>query len=214
MPIRLIRRFALAVAFAATAAAAFAQGPESHEQAVAALSSADPLARAQAVVWLAQRGTERDAPLLHERLRDEHGIVRSYAERALWLVWSRSGDAEIDRLLLRGIEEMEAGEHPAAIATFSGIIAAKPDFAEAWNRRATVRFLVGDYRASLADCDETLKRNPRHFGALSGAGLNYLQLGEPAAALAWFRRALEVNPNLVGVELEIRRLEAQPGAQR
>ena len=83
----------------------------------------------------------------------------------------------------------------------------KPDYAEGWNRRATVYYLAGDYRKSIADCDEVLKRNPRHFGALSGLGQIHLALADEEAALAWFRRALEVNPNMVGVEFNIRMLE-------
>lgn len=133
--------------------------------------------------------------------------MRAYAEQALWLVWSRSGDAAVDRLMERGIEEMHSGRHREAIATFSQVIQRKPGFAEGWNKRATALYLAGEFRRSVADCDEVLKRNPRHFGALSGAGLNHLQLEEHRQALEWFRRALEVNPNLGGVKAHIRELE-------
>jgi tetratricopeptide (TPR) repeat protein len=94
-----------------------------------------------------------------------------------------------------------------AIATFTRVIELKPDFAEAWNKRATAYFLAGDYRRSLADCDEVIKRNPDHFGALSGYGQIYLQLDQPEKALEYFRRALEINPNLDGVQAMIERLE-------
>jgi tetratricopeptide (TPR) repeat protein len=92
-------------------------------------------------------------------------------------------------------------------ATFSRIIKLRPAFAEGWNKRATARYLAGDFRRSLADCAEVLKRNPRHFGALSGAGLNHLELREHRQALESFRRALDVNPNLEAVEGQVRRLE-------
>ncbi len=186
---------------------AFPAAPNSREEALAALNSPDTATRAEAVVWIANRGMPADDGLLHERLRDESAFVRSYAEQALWLLWSRSGDAGIDRLLARGTEEMQAGRHAEAIATFSDVISRRPDFAEAWNKRATVYYLAGEYRRSLADCDEVLKRNPRHFGALSGAGLVLVQLQEYDRALARFRRALEVNPNMIGVEIEIQKLE-------
>ena len=148
-----------------------------------------------------------DAPLLHERLRDESALVRSYAEQALWLLWSRLGNAEIDRLMARGTEAMQAGEHREAIRIFSDVIRAKPEFAEGWNRRATVYYLAGEFERSIADCQEVLKRNPRHFGALSGLGQIYSQLEEWRKALEWYRRALEVNPNMLGVEMNVRMIE-------
>ena len=159
------------------------------------------------MVWLANRGTMADASLLHERLRDESPFVRGYAEQGLWLLWARSGDAAIDELMARGTTEMQSGQHEQAIQTFSAVIKAKPDFAEGWNRRATVHYLAGDYPRSIADCAEVLKRNPRHFGTLSGLGQIYYQMQEYEQALAWFRRALEVNPNMAGVEINIKGLE-------
>ncbi|HEX6295077.1 MAG TPA: tetratricopeptide repeat protein [Burkholderiales bacterium] len=197
----------LAVALTAAAAPAFPQGPQTREQALAALKHADAATRAEAVVWLANRGAMSDAPLLHERLRDESPFVRAYAERGLWLLWARSGDAAIDQLMARGTEEMQSGQHAKAAATFTSVIEAKPDFAEAWNRRATVHYLAGDFERSIADCGEVLKRNPLHFGALSGMGQIFFQLQDYDQALAWYRRALEVNPNMTGVELNIKGIE-------
>ena len=197
----------LAVALTAAAAPAFPQAPQTREQALAALKHADAATRAEAVVWLANRGAMSDAPLLHERLRDESPFVRAYAERGLWLLWARSGDAAIDELMARGTEEMQSGQHAKAIATFTSVVEAKPDFAEGWNRRATVYYLAGDFERSIADCGEVLKRNPRHFGALSGMGQIFFQLQDYDQALAWYRRALEVNPNMTGVELSIKGIE-------
>ena len=189
------------------APAAFPEPPKSREEALGALRSEDAATRAEAVVWIANLGGPADDNLLHERLRDESAFVRSYAEQALWLLWSRSGDADTDRVMAQGVEQMQAGRHAEAIAVFSGVISRKPEFAEAWNKRATVHYLAGEYRKSLADCGEVLKRNPRHFGALSGLGMVHLALDELEDAQRWFRRALEVNPNMVGVELELLRLE-------
>ena len=181
--------------------------PQSRQEALAALASADAEARAAAVVWIARHGAESDAAPLYERLNDASPTVRSYAEQALWLLWSRSGDAAVDRLMERGLEEMQSGRHAEAIATFSEVIRRKPGFAEGWNKRATVLYLAGELQRSRADCDEVLKRNPRHFGALSGAGLIHLELEQYGQALDWFRRALEVNPNMSAIEAEVRRLE-------
>ena len=196
------------------APAAFPEPPNSRDEALAALRNEDAATRAEGVVWFANRGAPADDGLLHERLRDESGLVRSYAEQGLWLLWSRSGDAEVDRVMARGVEQMQAGRHGEAIAIFSGVISRKPDFAEAWNKRATVHYLAGDYRRSLADCAEVLKRNPRHFGALSGAGMVHFELEQYDEALSWFKRALDVNPNMVGVELMINRIPSKPPRRR
>jgi tetratricopeptide (TPR) repeat protein len=207
-------RTLLVLMLTAGASAVFPQPPQSRDEALRALKSADAAIRAEAVVWIANRGVSNDAPLLHERLRDESAFVRGYAERGLWLLWGRSGDRAIDELMARGSEEMQAGQHADAIATFSQVIRQKPAFAEGWNRRATVYYLAGEYRKSLADCDEVLKRNPAHFGALAGLGRIYTQLGDYETALGWFRRALEINPNMVGVEMSMRMLEERLAGRR
>src|SRR5512145_784448 len=168
----------LALALTAAAPAAFPEPPQTPEQALTGLASTDAATRAEAVVWLANRGGMADAPLLHERLRDESSFVRGFAEQGLWLLWSRSGNAEIDRLMAFGSQAMQAGRHSEAIGVFSRIIETKPEFAEGWNRRATVYYLAGQYDKSIADCHEVLKRNPRHFGALSGMGQIHFQLGD------------------------------------
>jgi len=188
-------------------APAFPEPPKSRGEALKALASPDTTARAEAVVWLANRGAMSDAPLLHQRLRDESGLVRSYAEQGLWLLWTRSGDAAIDRQMAQAGELMESGGLGEAVTLLTRIIEQKPAFAEAWNRRATAYFLAGEYRKSIADCDEVLKRNPRHFGALSGLGQIHVRLEHYEEALKWLRRALEVNPNMAGVEASIRQLE-------
>jgi tetratricopeptide (TPR) repeat protein len=197
----------LAAALTAGAPAAFPQPPQTRAEALGALQSPDAPRRAEAVAWLANRGGMEDAPLLHERLRDESSFVRGFAEQGLWLLWSRSGDGEIDRLMALGTETMQAGRHAEAIGIFSRIIEKKPEFAEGWNRRATVYYLAGQYDKSIIDCHEVLKRNPRHFGALSGMGQIYVQLEDDENALHWYRRALEVNPNMLGVEMNVKLLE-------
>ena len=154
--------------------------------------------RAAAVARLADVGTMADAARVAERLRDEDEGVRDLAGTALWLIWSRSGDRAVDRLLARGVEQMSQGELPAAHVTFTRVVQRKPAFAEGWNKRATVRFMLGQDEASLKDCDEVLKRNPLHFGALSGMAQIHLRRGDPERALQAYERALQANPNLVG----------------
>jgi tetratricopeptide (TPR) repeat protein len=178
--------------------------------ALAALASQDPSARVRAALALAHSGEMQDVPALLARLReDDAPLVRGLAERAIWAIWSRSGDAATDALLARGIGEMESGRLDAAVATFTDVIRRKPEFAEGWNKRATALFLAGDYRRSLADCDEVMRRNPYHFGALAGYGQIYLRLGDYEKSLAYLRRALDVNPTMDGVRALIQEIEAQ-----
>jgi len=198
----------------AAAAPAFPAEPQSRAEALAALQSEDPAKRAEAIVWVANRGTMDDAPLLLERLRDESAFVRGFAEQGLWQLWSRSGDAQVDELMARGADELEAEHYPQAIELFGEVVRLKPEFAEGWNRRATAYYLAGEYAKSLSDCDEVLKRNPAHFGALSGVGQIYARLEEYEKALVWFRRALQVNPNMLGVEINIREIEDKLKARR
>jgi tetratricopeptide (TPR) repeat protein len=197
---------ALALAVPAGAPAQTAT-PLTREQALAGLGRSDLEARRQAAAWMGEVGRMEDVPALVKVLRDPDPVVRALAEHALWQVWSRSGDSEIDRLFQQGVAQMTQRDGPAAIATFSRIIEKRPEFAEGWNKRATVYFLMGEYEKSLADCDEVVKRNPSHFGALAGYGQIYLQLNQPDRALAYFERALAVNPNLEQVEQVIEELK-------
>jgi hypothetical protein len=176
-------------------------------EAVAALDNPDVQKRAAAVVFIARTGLAGDGPLLVKRLVDESPIVRELAEAGLWQVWSRSGDAETDRLLAGGVEQMGAGRFKEAIQAFSRVIRRKPAFAEGWNKRATAYYLAGEYQKSLADCAEVIKRNPQHFGALSGYGQIYFQLEDYEKALEYFRRALVANPNMEGVAINIKGIE-------
>jgi tetratricopeptide (TPR) repeat protein len=166
--------------------------PSGRAEAVAALE--DPVAerRAEAIVWVANHGRMADQPLLVKRLRDDDGLVRGFAEQGLWRLWSRSGEPAIDRRMAAGAQLMQSGRHEEAVAAFSEVIRRKPAFAEGWNKRATVHYLAGDYQRSLADCDEVMKRNPFHFGALSGYGQIYFRLEQYGKAIAYWRRALEL----------------------
>jgi tetratricopeptide (TPR) repeat protein len=177
------------------------------QQAVAQAASADPAKRSEAIHRLADVGTLSDVAPLYRGLRDEDEDVRREAEHALWAVWSRSGDPAVDALYETGIAQMQRGELDDAIETFSRIIRKRPGFAEGWNKRATVYFLTGDLRKSLADCDEVVKRNPRHFGVLAGYAQIYASLGYFDRALEYSRKALAVNPNLDGVRRNVELLE-------
>jgi tetratricopeptide (TPR) repeat protein len=204
----MIKTLLATLALTLAAGAAFPAPPASRAEALAALEDPVTERRAEAVVWVANHGRMEDTQLLLKRLqRDESAFVRGYAEQGLWLLWSRSGEAAVDQVMARGVEELQAGRHAEAIGAFSEVIRKRPDFAEGWNKRATAYYLAGEYQRSLADCAEVLKRNPHHFGALSGYGQIYFQLQEYEKAIAWWRRALEVNPNMLGVEINIKGTE-------
>jgi tetratricopeptide (TPR) repeat protein len=186
---------------------ASADPPSTHEDAVRAAASSDADQRAEALAWIASHGTQDDAPLIGRHLTDDSRYVRNVAEQALWTLWSRSGDDAIDALLATGVERMQAGALDDAIAIFSQVIERKPDFAEGWNKRATALFLAGEFRRSLVDCDEVMKRNPLHFGALAGYGQIYFQLEQYERAIQYWKRALAVNPNMSGVAINIHATE-------
>ncbi len=182
-----------------------AQGadPVSRNQALHNLANAEPMVRRAAVIRLAEIGRMEDAKPLLARLKDEDSYVRGAAEAALWAVWGRSGDPKIDALLAQGTAAMNSGLFEPALAAFNQVIRQRPDFAEGWNKRATLYYMAGETRKSIADCKEVLKRNPSHFGALSGFGLLYLQLEEPEKALEYFERAYAINPGMQGAAANI-----------
>jgi len=180
---------------------------QTRDEAVRALAQPDARTRRDAASRLGEVGTMEDARVLVRALRDPDEATRESAEQALWRIWARSGDEAVDRLYAVGIHQMEEGELRQGIATFTRIIEQKPEFAEAWNKRATLYFMTGELRKSLADCDEVIKRNPWHFGALAGYTQIYIQLEYYDRALAYARRALEVNPNMDGIRRSLMLLE-------
>ena len=190
-------------------------GAAPRDDALQALDNRDDVeGRRDAVRTLQDAGTMADVPRLVRALRDPDYAVRVLAEQALWEVWSRSGNQEITRLFETGTHALSQGRWPEAVAAFTKIIDRDPDFAEGWNKRATAYYLMGEYQKSLADCDEVVKRNPLHYGALSGYGMIYIQLDQPAKALEYFERALAVNPNLDGVQNTVERLRELIMSQR
>src|SRR5204863_4496633 len=106
----IMRIVLLASALTLAATPAFPELLKSREEALAQLSGADSTGRLEAIVWFANHGNMADTKLLEEKLRDEDPFVRAYAERGLWAIWTRSGDAAIDELMARGVQQMEEGD--------------------------------------------------------------------------------------------------------
>lgn len=133
-----------------------------------------------------------------------------YIEREIWAIWSQHGsDAEIDLRFQRGIFLMNAGRLEEASRIFSTIVEIDPDFAEAWNKRATLLYLMGDLPGSVRDIERTLALEPRHFGALSGLGLIYEQIESADGAIKAFSAALEINPHMPWIVERLDALEEQ-----
>jgi tetratricopeptide (TPR) repeat protein len=137
-------------------------------------------------------------------LRGADAAKAARAAAALWQRWHQAPDAAMSKLLREGIEAMERQDFQEAETLFTRLIRMAPDFAEGWNKRATLRFMVKDYEGSIADCGETLARNPNHFGALSGQGLCHMALGQHRAAADLFRRTLAVYPHLESARENLR----------
>ena len=128
-------------------------------------------------------------------------------ETVIWRLWTSSGSETVDLLMGRGGGAMAAGEYEAALDILNRVVDLDPDFAEGWNRRATLYYLMDEFDASVADIQRTLALEPRHFGALSGLGLIYTALDDDEGALKAYREALGVNPHLVGARAAVIRLK-------
>jgi len=129
-------------------------------------------------------------------------------ERAIWELWMRSDSPTAELLLTQAVKALGAGEEQASLSILDRLVAVHPEFAEAWNKRATVYFMIGRYNDSLSDINHVLELEPRHFGALSGLAMIKQQQGDKKAALAAFRDALAVNPQLEGARQAVEELAA------
>jgi tetratricopeptide (TPR) repeat protein len=145
---------------------------------------------------------------LAEPGREDWQRIQGEIER----IWSRSGSHSMDLLLERGREALSAEDLDTALQYFSALTDHAPDFAEGWNARATVFYLMEEYSLSIVDIERVLTLNPRHFGALQGLGIMFEQMGEPAMSLRAFRAAHALNPNQPEVNEAIERLEKEKGA--
>jgi tetratricopeptide (TPR) repeat protein len=179
------------------------------QQAQKALSHAEPERRINGLRRLLKRGTAKDAGLVYPLLSDTEPAVRQAALATVWQLWGRSGDAAIDKLYREGLNLMQSGDTPKAIEVFGSIIAKRPEFAEAWNKRATIYYMSGEYDLSLRDCEEVLKRVPQHFGALVGYAQMLSERSQPERALELMERASQVNPYLANADLMMRALRVQ-----
>jgi tetratricopeptide (TPR) repeat protein len=160
--------------------------------------------------------TAQDAAKLDDlftRLKAAEAGEASRIEREIWIEWSKSGSPAMDLLLQRGRDAMEMGDSLQAIEHFSAIIDHSPEFAEAWNARATAYYMAGEFGPSVADIAHVLTLNPRHFGALSGLAMILEESGKPERALEVYRAALAIHPHMQGAVEAVERLETEAEGQ-
>src|SRR5262245_355456 len=156
----------------------------------------------------AQRGDRaKNLDLLFEALKLAPDETTGKAiEDRIWALWITSQSDTANLLMNRAKTAMEKQDLDLALRLLDTVVELKPDYIEAWNRRATIFFLRKDYGRSLADIRQVLAREPRHFGALAGLGTILQDIGEDAPALDAFRRALAIHPNLKGIGERIKTL--------
>src|SRR3977135_2336582 len=132
-----------------------------------------------------------------------------YVENRIWAIWLGSPSDTANLLMGRVKTAVDGKDLDLAIKLLDAVIDIRPDFVEAWNRRATVYYTKKDFGKALADIHEVLAREPRHFGALSGLGIILQELGDDKRALDVFRRALAVHPRLERIPDLVKRLSGK-----
>src|SRR3954453_9302993 len=119
-----------------------------------------------------------------------------HVEARIWAIWLQTRSDTAALLMTRAKAAMDAKQVDVALKLLDALVKLRPEYVEAWNRRATIYYLQNDYTRSLADIEQVLSREPRHFGALAGLGMIMQDLGDDKRALDAFRKALAVNPHL------------------
>ena len=145
---------------------------------------------------------------LLDRLKTAEAAEAGRIEHEIWIEWSKSGSAAMDLLLERGRQAMAEGRLDVAIEHFTALIDHDPAFAEGWNARATAYYQDGQIGPALADIAQTLQRNPRHFGALSGLAMIFEELERPEQALEVWKSVEAIHPHAAGVSEAIGRIGA------
>ena len=168
----------------------------SAQRIVPLLDCADNDVRKVAALALALVGDDSCLGPLAAQLRHDDPVVNQMAEHALWSIWFRGGGDEANRMIAAGAEAMAGKDLAQAEGHFTDALLVCPDFAEAYNQRAIVRYLREHFDGSLADCRAAVRLVPDHFGAWSGMGHCLAHQGDFPEALRCYEQALRINPHL------------------
>ena len=161
-------------------------------------------------VWANQDDGRLDALFSQLQITNSEREAKTI-ERLIWKIWLESGDDAVDRLMADGVKSMGNGNYEHALNVFNSIVMGAPSFAEGWNKRATLYWLMGDFDKSVDDIKRTLVLEPRHFGALSGLAMIRESQERPLDALKAFEKALKIYPAVPNATQRIRALSRQLG---
>ena len=162
------------------------------------------------VYSLASPADQNDPAL--DRLFERLTITTSEEEasnitREIWQRWTANDDPEVSQLMQTGIRALNYSTYRRALQSFDRVIEMAPEFAEGWNKRATLYYHIKEYRRSIDDIKETLRLEPRHFGAWSVLGLVSIAQENYSGALAAFKKALSINPHIANIRRYVQKLE-------
>ena len=169
-------------------------------QIISLLSSKCCDARKCAALALSLVGCPACLEPLSRQLKDSDPMANQMAEHAMWAIWFRCGSAEANQLLSRGSDLMSRREFDKAIELFNRAVQIAPMFAEAYNQRAIAWFLKEEFDHSIEDCQQAVEFMPNHFGAWAGMGHCHAHEGRISQAVRCYRKAIEINPHLAGVQ--------------
>ena len=165
------------------------------------------------VIGVGDQTDQRLNQLFQTLQSSQDATVLVETEATIWEIWYESGQQEIDDMMLEAAVLVRSGDLAAAESAYSRVIDVVPGFSEGWNRRATVRFYRRNYEGSLEDIEQTLKLEPRHFGAFWGLGMILGSQQDFERAIIAFERLLEIKPNASDARPRIELLKQEMARQ-
>jgi tetratricopeptide (TPR) repeat protein len=199
----MMRRFGLILGLAVLSFAAAAQAQTSPRD-----QSPEPIPAVARLKPSEMRAEQLDK-LFARLIKSSDASDAQRTEQSIWNLWMTSDSATADALLAQAMKASAANETGAALSILDKVIEVHPNYAEAWNKRATVYFLIGRYNDSIKDIEKVLELEPRHFGALSGLGMIKRQQHDLAGARAAFEEALSYNPHMEGAKRALEEIESE-----